>query len=363
MILPHIGSKEVEDALKDLYLKQNVEPLVDLVTDNRTSSKQEVIEREPKWKREIPEEVPKKEVVNDTNGDEKCEEEEELQKSSELEKEEVSFKNEPEDDNIDDGYDGFSSEVEKHKSKDTLKKQEDRKYLKTYIDDLSNGNKTLGQEGMFACKLCQKTFSGKDKVKKHLMRVHKMGAKFNCEVCGRAFVYERDMEKHVKLHGDDKPFVCDLCGADFKTKVYLYKHTIYAHGTKEENEKLKKYICSICSKKWRSAGELKEHEKAHSNKRDILCTQCHKGFNFKSVLRNHMKIHHGDGGHTPKKKTEEDRQKHKAYMVERRAAKKAQNGGVLRNEEERKEFNEYMRQWNAKKRLQMKKSDNDFQTQ
>jgi hypothetical protein len=66
------------------------------------------------------------------------------------------------------------------------------------------------------------------------------------------------------VHSDLKPHVCTEAGCDFKT---------------------------------RTAGNLREHQRTHSEDRKLACTECNKTFKQHSVLRTHMLTHTGERPH------------------------------------------------------------------
>ena len=333
---------------------------MNIITEGKSTheKKQEVSLKEPK-KVEKPEEFDspvKREVEDEDNKDDewKFEVEDDLNMSDQLDNNKAgTFQKKIEDD---DEGDEVSSEVENTKSsrnKYVPKGKRDRSFLNAYIDDLRGVN----QEGTLACKICQKTFNTMEKVRNHLNRGHKVGAEFKCEVCSKPFVYERDLGLHMNVHNGLKPFVCDICGADFKWEVSVNRHKIVAHGTEEEKASIKRFMCTVCNRKCETLGLLKEHELTHSKEKTFLCTQCDKSFYTTQTLRYHTKVYHE--GHSPKKPTEKQREYLRAYMMKKRAQVKAEKGGVCRTEEEKIQFNEYMRQWNAKKRLESKKNSNE----
>ena len=57
-------------------------------------------------------------------------------------------------------------------------------------------------------------------------------ARHGCEVCGRKFVYKKDLNRHLStIHGvgDVKTFECGVCSKVFKEKSNLTKHLRRVH--------------------------------------------------------------------------------------------------------------------------------------
>ena len=326
--------EKYQENITTQHIDQNAGILVDLVKVEKSPFKEDTTES--RFEMKVPDENG---ILFESEGDKKVNDE--FQSSEELDEVELNKTNKIEYDVFEDACD----EQDRNETKKPGQKKVygDKRYLNVYIDDQH------GKEGMFSCNLCKNVSSTMKKVKSHLIRVHTIGAQYKCELCHRDFVYQSDMEKHMLVHKEDKPFMCNLCGAYFKSKIYITQHVQHVHGTDEERKALKKFICTICSKRLQSMHILREHERTHGKKKDILCTQCGKGFNTKGELRKHIRFNHE--GQIPREKTEEEKVKNRAYQIEWRAHKRAQNGGVVKNEEKRRQFNEYMRQWNAKNRL------------
>ncbi|XP_021712066.1 gastrula zinc finger protein xLCGF3.1-like [Aedes aegypti] len=68
-----------------------------------------------------------------------------------------------------------------------------------------------------------KTFTCNSYLKVHL-RIHQNDRPFVCEVCNRGHVTRRDLEVHMTLHTGEKKFVCDVCGKDFARLIALSFH-------------------------------------------------------------------------------------------------------------------------------------------
>ena len=201
------------------------------------------------------------------------------------------------------------------------------------------------QDNLFVCTVCQKGFHKLRDTKCHLKCVHSVGATLECDECSKLFYYQHKLDLHKLSHVAERKFVCEQCGNDFTTNTGLINHVSKQHNPPQ-------YGCSICAKCFRTPEVLSDHEKTHSSEKPELCSKCDKTFKTKSSLRTHTKRKHL--GYKEPEKTKEEKEKMKAYLrayaLKRRAEKKAKNNGVLRTGEERTQFNNYMREWNAKKR-------------
>ena len=77
------------------------------------------------------------------------------------------------------------------------------------------------QSDGFNCYLCERTFSLKHHLKRHIEGVHE-NSKFKCEYCYKTFSLEQDLKRHIKgIHQ----------GFSFECKIYGYK-TIWKRALK-----------------------------------------------------------------------------------------------------------------------------------
>ena len=69
---------------------------------------------------------------------------------------------------------------------------------------------------------------------KHKMSVYEKSKYFKCEFCGKSYVCEGLVKRHVKRsHTEKKLSKCDICGNDY---YYLLEHKKYSHKTKKSQE-------------------------------------------------------------------------------------------------------------------------------
>ena len=68
------------------------------------------------------------------------------------------------------------------------------------------------------------------------MKLHTNEKEFQCDICSKAYVLERDLKTHIERHGE-KCFKCDLCDSSFSYETGLKMHKQKVH------EKLYDSIC------------------------------------------------------------------------------------------------------------------------
>ena len=53
------------------------------------------------------------------------------------------------------------------------------------------------------------------------------GVKLNiCDTCGKRFIDNGALKKHLSVHTGDKPYMCKFCGRCFGQKAHLDRHIV-----------------------------------------------------------------------------------------------------------------------------------------
>ncbi|BHF83242.1 hypothetical protein SprV_0802638400 [Sparganum proliferum] len=114
---------------------------------------------------------------------------------------------------------------------------------------------TIKQEG-HTCDVCSKVFSERSLLQKH--KVAHADAKHICPTCGRAFVREDKLRRHIRsIHSDERPFVCEVCSKAFARK-----------------------------------DKLQEHARHHNRDITFPCPACNEVFLMRSLLNRHLRLTH-----------------------------------------------------------------------
>ena len=182
------------------------------------------------------------------------------------------------------------------------------------------------EEKRFKCELCpnHKGFGVKSNFNAHMAKVH--GAKLPCEFCGKVLHDVKSLRSHVmsKHKRDDCPFQCEICQKKFSKRSYLIRHIEFVHKNDGSGSDLKcdqceekfrhqfllddhikkkheiistrtsrKCTCQICGKVVQNAKSLKLHILAKHNREDCAfsCDICGKKFPRNSLLVRHTKVH------------------------------------------------------------------------
>jgi Zinc finger, C2H2 type len=148
----------------------------------------------------------------------------------------------------------------------------------------TENNATLTYE----CNKCGMCFNSQNILTSHLNSQHINKVKssagvvepsnFVCSHCNREFRQKRHLRRHIlRIHiypNSNKPriFNCDLC-----TKAFVDARQLKAHKFKQHDNN----SCSICNKKLKHFGSLKNHIAAvHDQLKNFLCALCGKRYVF-----------------------------------------------------------------------------------
>ncbi|XP_018343042.1 PREDICTED: zinc finger protein 286A-like isoform X2 [Trachymyrmex septentrionalis] len=139
-------------------------------------------------------------------------------------------------------------------------------------------------ERPFTCHVCGKQFRDSGGLTRHLKDVHAKVKNFVCDLCGRSFASKATRDDHRRTHTGERPYICDSCGKTFKSKASLYIHS-------KLHTNVFPYMCSYCSKRFRRRQEVVAHVTTHTGEKNHVCDVCERKFRVKSELARHKLIH------------------------------------------------------------------------
>ncbi|EWM27105.1 c2h2-type zinc finger-containing protein [Nannochloropsis gaditana] len=126
-------------------------------------------------------------------------------------------------------------------------------------DDYLRANSRIMANGVFSCLHCDKTFTLKGNLKRHLF-THDGVKPFACGVCNKTFSRKADLEIHVRVHTGEKPYACEWpeCGRQFARISDLRSHERTHSG-------LKSFVCPFpeCGRQFARKYDLKKHVGVH----------------------------------------------------------------------------------------------------
>ncbi|XP_046885692.1 zinc finger protein 135 [Hypomesus transpacificus] len=93
------------------------------------------------------------------------------------------------------------------------------------------------EEGLFACKQCDKRFSHASSLARH-QQMHKGENKFNCSYCRKTFTRLSNLHHHEKSHSSEKHYECTACNKTFVHSSSFSRHK-KAHAEQGRASKLR----------------------------------------------------------------------------------------------------------------------------
>ncbi|KAL5282680.1 wdn family protein [Megaselia abdita] len=118
-------------------------------------------------------------------------------------------------------------------------------------------------------------------------KIHSDNKPYGCDICGQKFVQKINLTNHAKVHSGVKPFACPECQKTFPEKSHLLRHQKYHTSTRP-------FRCDKCGKMYKTERCLKVHNLVHLEQRPFVCQVCSKSFISNSKLKQHLNIHTGE---------------------------------------------------------------------
>lgn len=152
---------------------------------------------------------------------------------------------------------------------------------------------------IFKCQLCEESSTeifDHRSIVGHMKKTHNERV-FVCDLCGADYRQKKELTEHMEKHVSgaiDVNMECDVCLRVF-TNLRLFRNHTKSHITidakSEKGIASKSWACKFCNKKFTSRMSMEVHKNQHTGDRPYKCADCHKGFASKYTLTAHMKIH------------------------------------------------------------------------
>ena len=178
----------------------------------------------------------------------------------------------------------------REKSKQTAADSSKAVKTTTYTFAVNEKDEIVSKSGpKFACDKCYMEFDKETEMEKHLKA--DCTKQHFCETCNKVFSSSQTFNNHMKLHTKELEFKCYICGKCYVSRSVLGNHM----KTHDENNKIPRFNCDHCEKKFNHPSNLKRHIRtAHfelSDKKIYACPECGKTFKDPSARKHHLKIH------------------------------------------------------------------------
>lgn len=147
----------------------------------------------------------------------------------------------------------------------------------------------------FACPECSLVFLRWRTMTVHLWRQHLCDMELHCcDQCNfRTYSLSKLENLHKRIHGDERPFLCDVCGKGFKTSKQLRNHKAIHVEAKRRGGSVES--CSECGRRFCKRRLLQLHrDSVHRKLRPFLCSYCGHRASNQSSLKMHLRQHTGE---------------------------------------------------------------------
>lgn len=157
---------------------------------------------------------------------------------------------------------------------------------------------------IYECSRCERTFdclhmlarhernhTDHDKRKQNKHRVHR------CSRCSRSFSTSAEVNNHEMSCAAKKDHICPFCNKCFLHQALWYRHIEQMHCNEDLSKIGPVYTCSNCNLIFLEADRLRDHERrTHNQPMDnvYICSQCSKSFKTRAGLTSHLYTHTGE---------------------------------------------------------------------
>ena len=80
---------------------------------------------------------------------------------------------------------------------------------------------------------------------------------FTCFDCGNSLSYSGNMKSHQRIHSQERPFVCSNCGKSLAQSISLKKKH-------QRNHTGQKFACIQCDNSYTQSNNLTQHQRKHT---------------------------------------------------------------------------------------------------
>ncbi|XP_043278452.1 uncharacterized protein [Venturia canescens] len=186
---------------------------------------------------------------------------------------------------------GIKSEAETQPEKKRVSCVHCDKTFKTEMILRTHIKNTHIEKNPTKCLDCDEMFTSDVRLRHHMMIAHnRLEGTLTCPHCPKRFVNQLRLKTHMISHSEDRPYTCEICGFNLKTKIQLIKH----HQNRHSDER--PLQCRYCPWRCKQVSALVCHERTHTNERPYSCIVCRQRFKYLGDKNKHERRHESLGG-------------------------------------------------------------------
>ncbi|KAF2883756.1 hypothetical protein ILUMI_22420 [Ignelater luminosus] len=152
---------------------------------------------------------------------------------------------------------------------------------------------TNPNEWKYLCTICGRKCVTQTALTVHIKR-HSKEKDFSCHLCSKKFCTKSELSKHISSHSNMRLHKCNVCNQEYKDRKVMERHLTKKHGIGNAKivERVKKFFCDICPKKFVGKRQLEKHIRSHNGEKPFKCELCDQTFICSSYIKGHMKSKH-----------------------------------------------------------------------
>uniref|UniRef100_A0A2A4JLI1 C2H2-type domain-containing protein n=1 Tax=Heliothis virescens TaxID=7102 RepID=A0A2A4JLI1_HELVI len=147
------------------------------------------------------------------------------------------------------------------------------------------------QKRPHACEYCNQKFLHLNMLEVHRQSHADESKVLRCQFCLETCADAEARAEHQATHTGPKPYLCTICG-----KQYKKRETMVYHRKRHSSDK--ELVCEVCSKRFSAACKLAAHARSHGRARGVLryeCPVCAHLFHTAYHVRMHLRTHQREG--------------------------------------------------------------------